>query len=63
MMMVRLNTRHELPRIAIRQTQGRLDESGIIQPMSRGHGNRQARINEGTTQPSLSLDSYQSRRA
>jgi len=62
-MMVRLNTRHELPRIAIRQTQGRLDESGIIQPQPQGRGNRQARSNQTVTQPGLSLDSYQSRKA
>ena len=63
MMMVRLNTRHELPQIAIRQTQGRLDESAIIQPRTSGRGNRQARVNKGATQPSLSLDNYPSRRA
>jgi hypothetical protein len=61
-MMVRLNTRHELPQIAIRQTQGRLDESAIIQPQIRGT-NRQAQANKGFTQPSLSMDSYQSRKA
>lgn len=61
-MMVRLNTRHELPQIGIRQTQGRLDESAIIQPKIRGT-NRQAQANKGATQPSLSLDSYQSRKA
>ena len=60
--MVRLNTRHELPQIAMRTTQGRLDESGIIQPQIRGR-NQQARSNKTVTQPSLSLDSYQSRRA
>ena len=58
-MTVRLNTRHELPRIAIRQTPGHLDESGIIQ----GRGNRQARSNKTVTQPGLSLDSYPSRKA
>ena len=63
MMMVRLNTRHELPQIAMRQTQGRLDESAILQPRTRGHGNRQAQVNKGATQPALSLDSYPSRRA
>ena len=62
-MMVRLNTRHELPQLAMRQTQPRLDSAAIIQPQTRGSGNRQARANEGTTQPSLSIDSYQSRRA
>ena len=62
MMMVRLNTRHELPQIAMRTTQGRLDESGIVQPQSQGR-NRQARSNKTVTQPNLSLDSYQSRKA
>ena len=61
-MMVRLNTRHELPQIAMRTTQGRLDESGIIQPQIRERY-EQARSNKTVTQPSLSLDSYQSRRA
>ena len=62
MMMVRLNTRHELPQIAMRTTQGRLDESGIIQPHSQGR-NQQARSNKTVTQPSLSIDSYQSRKS
>lgn len=62
MMMVRLNTRHELPQIAMRTTQGRLDESGIIQPRTQGR-NQQARSNKTVTQPSLSLDSYQSRKS
>ncbi|MBR6712013.1 MAG: hypothetical protein IKI76_03360 [Selenomonadaceae bacterium] len=62
MMMVRLNTRHELPQIAMRTTQGRLDESGIIQPRSQGR-NQQARSNKTVTQPGLSLDSYQSRKS
>ncbi len=62
MMLVRLNTRHELPQIAIRQTQGRLDESGIIQPQIQGI-NRQARSNKTVTQSSLTLNSYPSRRA
>ena len=63
MMMVRLNTQHELPRIAMRTTQGRLDESGITQPRSQGKGNRQAHSNKTVTQPSLSLNSYQSRKS
>ena len=63
MMMVRLNTRHELPQIAMRTTQGRLDESGIIQPRSQGR-NQQARSNKTVTQPqNLSIDSYQSRKS
>lgn len=61
-MMVRLNTRHELPQIAMRTTRGHFDETGIIQPQIRGR-NQQARSNQTVTQPSLSLDSYQSRRA
>ena len=62
MMLARLNTRHELPQIAMRQTQGRLDESGIIQPRVQGT-NKQARSNKTVTQPSLSINSYPSRRA
>lgn len=61
-MMVRLNTRHELPQIAIRQTQGRLDESAIIQPQISGR-NRQSSSNQGATQPTLEINSYPSRRA
>ena len=63
MMMVRLNTRHELPRIGMRQTFGRLEESAIIQPQTRSSSNRQARSNQTVTQPSLTLDSYPSRRS
>jgi hypothetical protein len=47
----------------MRTTQGRLNESGIVQPQAQGHGNQQARSNKTVTQPSLSLDSYQSRKA
>ena len=61
-MMVRLNTRHELPQIGIRQTQGRLDETAIIQPQPHGT-NRQASANKGATQPNLTLNNYPSRRA
>ena len=62
-MMVRLNTRHELPQIAMRTTQGRLDETGIIQPRTQGRNHQEARSNKTATQPSLTIDSYQSRRA
>lgn len=63
MMMVRLNTQHELPQISMRTNQGRLDESGIIQPRVQGH-NGQARSNKAATQPpNLSINSYPSRRA
>ncbi|MBR4153558.1 MAG: hypothetical protein IKT98_11450 [Selenomonadaceae bacterium] len=61
-MMVRLNTRHELPQLGFRQTQGRLDETGIIQPRSQGT-NRQARSNKTVTQSELDINSYPSRRA
>lgn len=60
--MVRLNTRHELPQIGIRQTLGRLDETAMIQPRVQGT-NRQAYSNKTVTQPGLSIDSYPSRRA
>ena len=60
--MVRLNTRHELPQIGIRQTRGYFDETAIVQPQIQGT-NRQSRSNKTVTQPSLDLDSYQSRRA
>ncbi len=62
MMLARLNTRHELPQIAMRQTQGRLDQSGIIQPQVQGT-NRQARSNKTVSQPSLDINNYPSRRA
>ena len=62
-MMVRLNTRHELPQIAMRTTQGRLEAAEIIQPQPRSTSNRQARANKGATQPTLSIDSSSSRRA
>ena len=61
-MLARLNTRHELPQIAMRQTQPRLNESSITQPQVHGH-NRQARSNKAVTQPGLFIDSYASRRA
>ena len=61
-MMARLNTRHELPQIGIRQTQGRLDQTSIIQPTSHGT-NRQPSANKGATQPSLTLNNYPSRKA
>jgi hypothetical protein len=62
MMMVRLNTRHELPQIGIHQTFGRFDETAIIQPYPEGT-NQQARSNQTVSQPSLDLDSYPSRKA
>ena len=62
MMLVRLNTRHELPQIAMRQTQARLNESGIIQPRAQGR-NQQAHSNKTVTQASLDINSYSSRRA
>ena len=60
--MVRLNTRHELPQIGIRQTRGYFDETAIVQPQVQGT-NRQSRSNKTVTQPGLDLDSYQSRKA
>lgn len=60
--MVRLNTRHELPQIGIRQTRGYFDETAIVQPQVQST-NRQSRSNKTVTQPSLDLDSYPSRKA
>lgn len=62
-MTVRLNTQHRLPQIAMRQTQGRLDAAGIVQPQIQSKNNQQARSNQSVTQPALSLDNYPSRRA
>lgn len=62
MMLARLNTRHELPQIGLRQTQARLDQSGIIQPRVQGT-NQQARSNKTVSQSTLSINSYPSRRS
>ena len=62
MMVARLNTRHELPQLVTRQTQGHLDEARITQPQIHGR-NRQAYSNKTVTQPSLELNNYPSRRA
>ena len=62
MPVARLNTRHELPQIGIRQTRGHFTETAIIQPEVHGT-NRQASANKGATQPSLTLNNYPSRRA
>ena len=62
MPVARLNTRHELPQIGIRQTRGHFTETAIIQPEMHGT-NRQASANKGATQPSLTLNNYPSRRA
>ena len=62
MMLARLNTRHELPQIGLRQTQARLDQSGIIQPRAQGT-NQQARSNKTVSQSTLSINSYPSRRS
>lgn len=62
MMVARLHTQHELPQIGIRQTQGRLDTTAIVQPTPHGT-NRQPSANKGATQPTLTLNNYPSRRA
>jgi hypothetical protein len=62
-MIARLNIRHELPQLGIKETLGRIDEARIIQPRSRGRL-RQPQSNMGTTQPpNIEMDSYPSRRA
>ena len=62
MSMVRLNIRHQLPQIAIRQQQSRLDESSVV-PAQVHTNSRQARSNKGATQSSIQIDNYPSRRA
>ncbi|MBR4904383.1 MAG: hypothetical protein IKZ53_06905 [Selenomonadaceae bacterium] len=62
MIVARLHTRHELPLLAERQTQGHLDEAKITQPKMHGRF-QQAYSNKTATQPGLELNNYVSRRA
>ena len=55
-MMARLNIRHELPQIGIRQHFGRLEEASVIQPVPHAKP-------KSYRQSSLDLDSYPSRKA
>lgn len=60
--MLRLNIRHQLPQTAIRQQRSHLDEAAVV-PAEIHTGTRQARSNKTVTQPTIQIDSYQSRRA
>jgi len=60
--MLYLNTRHQLPQIAIRQQWGRFTESAAVPATVHGN-NEQAKSNKGATQSSIELDNYPSRRA
>lgn len=60
--MLRLNIRHALPQITIRNEQSRIEDSHMIP--ARLHANsQQARSNKGITQARIDIDSYESRHA
>lgn len=59
--MLRLNIRHQLPRIAIQQQWGKFDSAAAV-PAQVSTEDRQARSNLGVTQSSINIDSYPSRR-
>lgn len=62
MQLLRLNTRHALPQTTIRNHLGRIDKSAYVP--AEVHTNLElARSNKTVEQPSLRIDSYQSRRA
>lgn len=61
MQMLRLNIRHELPQITIRNHHGKLDKNAYV-PAQPQTENQQARSNKTVSQPSIQMDSYQSRR-
>ncbi len=60
--MLRLNIRHELPQISVRQRQSRVDESSV-NPATIHTNTRQAKSNKGIEQSSIQLNNYPSRRA
>ena len=61
-MILRLNMRHALPQIGIRNRQSTIDDSHMV-PAQIHTNNQQARSNKGITQPRIDIDSYPSRRA
>ncbi|MBQ7704276.1 MAG: hypothetical protein IJT73_02435 [Selenomonadaceae bacterium] len=61
MQMLRLNIRHELPQITIRNHHGKLDKNAYV-PAQVHTEDQQARSNKTVSQPSIQMDSYQSRR-
>lgn len=60
--MLYLNTRHQLPQIAIRQQWGRFTSASAVPATVHG-SNEQAQSNKGATQSSIEIDNYPSRRA
>ena len=58
--MLRLNIRHALPQIAIRNQQSRIEDSHMI-PAQIHAKDEQARSNKGVTQARIDIDSYPSR--
>ena len=58
-----LNISHQLPRIGIDSTPGRISKAVPNQPQIHGNGNQQARSEKGFTQSSIDINSYPSRRA
>ena len=59
--MLYLNTRHALPSIGIESVKGTLD-SRIVRPIAQTDI-RMAQSNKGNTQPTISIDTYNSRHA
>ena len=62
MITFRLNMRHTIPQIGIRNQQSTVDDSHMIPAEVHGN-NQQARSNKGATQARIDIDSYQSRHA
>lgn len=61
-MILRLNIRHSLPQIGIRNHQSTVDDSHMI-PAQVHTNDQQSRSNKGVTQARVDIDSYPSRRA
>ena len=62
-MLMRLNIRHALPQIEIRNYQSRIEDSHMIPAKLSASDNEQARSNKSVTQARIDIDSYQSRHA
>lgn len=61
MQMLRLNIRHSLPQTDLRIRDSRIDRSNVV-PAQLHNAAQQATSNKGITQPSIEIDSYESRR-
>jgi len=60
--MLYVNTRHQLPQIAIRQQWGKFDAAAAV-PATVHTNDEQAKSNKGATQSSIDIDNYPSRKA